>query len=110
MKEYGLVNAVITMNDAQQKIAWISSEYAKMFPTDPADIDMVSDNDRFHCAVLLTRLHSLVDELKFLSEMTNIPKSSLTSHNKVIKQLNSKLLKVVTEDYREIYKEKNVML
>ena len=110
MKEYGLVNTIIAINDIQQKIAWISSEYVKMFPTDPTDLQMVADNDRFHCAVLLTRLHSLVDELKYLSEMTNIPKSSLTSHNKAIKQLNSKLLRVVTEDYKELYKDKNVKL
>ena len=110
MKENGLVNVIIAMNNIQQKIAWISSEYTKMFPTDPTDLDMVADNDRFHCAVLLTRLHSLVDELKFLSEMTNIPTSSLTSHNRVIKELNSKLLRVVTEDYKEIYKDKNITL
>ena len=52
------------MNEIRKEIAWISSEYTKMFPTGPKDLDMVADNNRFHCAVLSNQLANLKAEIK----------------------------------------------
>ena len=52
------------MNEIRKEIAWISSEYTRMFPTDPEDLQMVADNNRFHCAVLSNQLANLKAEIK----------------------------------------------
>ena len=54
----------IRMNEIRKEIAWISSEYTRMFPTDPQDLDMIADNDRLHCLTLSHLLHFLKREIK----------------------------------------------
>jgi len=53
----------IRMNEIRKEIAWISSEYTKMFPTDPVDKSMIADNDKFHCDVLANWLIQLKEEI-----------------------------------------------
>ena len=57
------INKTVRMNEIRKEIAWISSEYTRMFPTDPEDLDMVADNDRFHCDVLSNQLIHLKEEM-----------------------------------------------
>lgn len=61
--EEKIINKTVRMNEIRKEIAWISGEYARMFPTDPEDLQMVADNDRFHCAVLSNQLANLKAEI-----------------------------------------------
>jgi len=58
------INKTVRMNEIRKEIAWISSEYTRMFPTDIEDVTMVADNNRFHCAVLSNQLANLKAEIK----------------------------------------------
>ena len=57
------INKTVRMNEIRKEIAWISSEYSKMFPTDPRDLTLIADNDRLHCMVLFNLLSSLKEEI-----------------------------------------------
>ena len=61
--EEKIINKMIRMNEIRKEIAWISSEYSRMFPTDIEDVTMIADNDKFHCAVLSNQLANLKAEI-----------------------------------------------
>jgi len=97
--EEKMINKMIRMNEIRKEIAWISSEYTRMFPTDPADFYMVADNDRFHCLVLAQLLTSLKQEIKDNKYDTNI------LDNCIIAKLQSKLVHLEVKDIQNLNKQ-----
>ena len=88
----GLICKRVRLNQIKKDIAWINSEYTKMFPTDPNDIDMIADNERVQCAVLHNLLASLKEEIKESNY-------ELTANDKVIiSKLSIKLAKLSAEN------------
>ena len=66
------INKAVRMNEIRKVIAWISGEYTRMFPSDPADLTMIADNDRLHCTVLSNLLSNLKEEIKDNKYETNL--------------------------------------
>lgn len=97
--EENTINKAIRLSEIRKEIAWISGEYARMFPTDPTDLEMVADNDKFYCSVLYNLLRSLkteIEEQKY--EIHLIDKV-------IIAKLQIKLIRCETKDLHKMDKE-----
>ena len=90
------INKTVRMNEIRKELAWISSEYVRMFSTDPKDLQMVADNDRLHCLVLSNQLSHLKAEI----ENNKYPATLIDEL--IIAKLQAKLIKVEMKDIQNL--------
>lgn len=102
-----LITTAIRLNDITKDVAWINSEYIKMFSFDSEDLDMINDNDREHCVYLLTLLESLIDEIKFITETTNVNNVKIKKLSKLVNNLSKKLLKLIPDKYKGDFQDES---